>query len=119
MTAICDTCGWTGGPLQVADRRCPECNGAIRYESKPLESARQLDTEEFNTRALAALKGTGLFDTVEPDSFMGRVSVLIRQGLRLTPAQQRGFVNTVLRYADQITDRQVNDFAVMQARGAD
>lgn len=115
MTATCSTCGWSGSALKVVDGgRCPECGESIRYDSKPLQSAPKLTIEEFNRRAAKALRSVA-----DENPFLAAVLPICEDGMRLTLAQQNGLYRTVLRFADQITDRAVVDFATMNARGAD
>lgn len=115
MTAICDSCSWTGKSTQVRDGgRCPDCGESIRYASQSLQGVPRLNLREFLPRAAKALRAIGAEDNDEVvESAIDR----IESGQSLAPVSIAILLKVVLRRADAITDQAVIDFATMNARG--
>lgn len=115
MAAICD-CGWNGTSTQVRDGgRCPECSALIRYESA-LVASTSLTVEEFNRRALIALKGVSFGFGSHAESIVAAAEQQVSLG-RVSPRMQQALYNICNRFHRQITDRQVTDMAALRAKG--
>lgn len=121
MAATCD-CGWTGGPMQVRDGgRCPECWSKVSYDKAPVPQLGGIKSvEEFNRRAITALRGVTMLPGTWDKRFAQDMTVKVDHGNGwLSEKQQQALYNVVHRYRRQITDVDVTEYALMHARGAD
>ena len=115
MAAVCQyqDCGWTGTSTQVVDARCPRCGQRIVYESAPLVDTTIKTLEQFNRRAAKALQGCSLNQWTT--QFVRSIAIDVEHYNKLGESEQRNLLNAVLRYAREIVDRPVVEFAERKA----
>lgn len=120
MSAVC-SCGWTGSSSQVADGgRCPECREKITYTGGKLICNDIASDRVFNRRFFIAAAGLYFGDTPgNTASIIRNCASRFDRGLELSIDQQRVLFKICVRYADQITDTGVVNYAIRHARGAD
>lgn len=92
---------------------------AASEESKTLIGPAIVNAAEFNRRALIALNGVSFGRGSRAAELVSSVRFRISQQQAITREQQQALYNICHRYRRQITDRSVQSYAAMRARGAD